>query len=120
MQSDFIQADFESIFQKQDSWFEEMMYHYNQINICEQDLNQSELMTDEEYKTKWNKWNESYHWWLIRMDQYLCGYNDPLHNMIHEINQSCFIIGHRTGYWNNKHSRRLYNWFQNHLREGNQ
>ena len=111
----FIQTDFHYIFQKQDPWYESMMEHYQQIQPSKTLLDQSK--TEEEYKTRWNKWNEAYHWWLIRMDQYLCQYNTKHHNMVHEIVMNCFQIGQQTGYWNNKYSRTLYNWFQKHIQE---
>lgn len=111
----FIQTTPDYIFQKHDQWYDEMMHHYQEISECKTLLDQSE--TEEEYKTRWNQWNEAYHWWLIRMDQYLCRYNTKQHNLIHEINYQCFQIGKQTGYWNNKYSRILYDWFQNHLQE---
>lgn len=111
----FIQTDFHYIFQKQDPWYESMMEHYQQIQPSKTLLDQSK--TEEEYKTRWNKWNEAYHWWLIRMDQYLCQYNTQEHNLVHKINYQCFLIGGKTGYWNNKYSKTLYNWFQKAIGE---
>jgi len=109
--TNFIQTmDPTFIFQKNNPWYESMMRHYHEIDRAKQSLDQS--TTEEEYETRWNTWNEAYHWWLIRMDQYLCSYNTKQHNLIHEINYHCFRVGQKTGYWNNKYSRRLYDWFQ--------
>ena len=111
--TDFIQTmDPTSIFQEND-FYDEMMQHYHEIGAAKTSLKEAE--TDEEYETRWNTMNEAYHWWLIRMDQYLCAYNDKMHNLVHEINYQCFLIGGKTGYWNNKYSRILYDWFQNHM-----
>lgn len=104
--------DFQQIFPKTNLWYDEMMHHYHEINKCKTLLDQS--TTDKEYMENWDAWNQAYHWWLIRMDQYLNFYGDKCHEQIHDIVYAAFTLGQRTGYWNNKHSRLLYNLFQNH------